>query len=46
MGKDRKKDRFVVVPGAFIKINIREASHDVVVKTRDGREKVVYRAGR
>ena len=40
-----KKDKIVIEPPAFIKIRVKSASHDVVIKTKDGKEKVVYRPG-
>ncbi len=39
------RDKIIIVPSAFMKIRIRSASHNVVVKTRNGKEKVIYKIG-
>ena len=42
--RDEKEEAVIVYPGAFIKINIKESTHDVYVVEK-GKKKLVFKAG-
>ena len=46
MSEQKGREAFYIIPGALMKIRVREASHDVYMLDKTGEYKMVYRSGK